>query len=126
MGSKRQVISIREGSDLDALGNPTGPDHIDHCDVSSLLFKDLTVREFRKEPLTYALRDSRFLNEAAQVGGTVRLDDVFHPNHIVRFQGPRDADGAINVPARVTFDGDLNFSSNGLANFLNGPEALLQ
>ena len=54
------------------------------------MFQDFAEGELREQPLAHRLGYARFMHQPRQIGHAIRLNDVFHPEHVVGFQGPGD------------------------------------
>ena len=91
-----------------------------------LPLEQLAIGEAGHPPLAHRLRHPALADEPGQVVGAVGLDDVFHPDDIIGFEGPRDPQGAVQVPARVALDRDLHAVAHRRADLLDEPQAGLQ
>ena len=102
-----------------SLSDPARPDQVRHYDMGGASLQYFSIGVPGEQSFTNAMGYAGFRSQARQISWTIRLDHVFHPEYVIRFQGPSYPHSAVEIPARMPFNENIDLVPNGVSNFLN-------
>src|SRR5271156_410181 len=126
MRSYREIVSIRQSTNLAGLGQTTAPGHVGNDDIRCISLYEVTKAKASENSLALA---QGHLGGGLETGKGFRIvgrHDFFQPHDIVWFKRPGDTHGCRQVPVSVTFNGDGHLVAHDPTNVFDGGDSLLE